>query len=91
MLNGAALPAGTYTITMNSATLSGSGNTSSPNFAGSVSITSTNGTINLGPGSVPLSVGGKPLDPDDETTLDGYTGTINVSANGDGTDARGQR
>ena len=34
-----------------------------------------------------LSVGGKPLNPDDETTLDGYTGTITVSANGDGTDS----
>ena len=86
-LNGTALPAGTYTITTSSATLSGSGTMSSPNFAGSASITSTNGTINLGPGSGTLSVGGKPLDPDDETTLDGYTGTINVSANGDGTDS----
>ena len=52
----------------------------------SVSITATNGTINLGPGNGSLSVGGKPLDPTDETTLDGYTGTITVSASGDGTD-----
>ncbi len=86
-LNGTAVPAGTYTITTSSATLSGSGNTSSPNFSGSVSITSTNCTINLGPGSGNLSVGGKPLDQDDETTLDGYSGTINVSANGNGTDS----
>jgi transglutaminase-like putative cysteine protease len=86
-LNGQALPAGTYTITTSSATLSGSGTTSSPNFAGSVSITTTDGTINLGPGSGSLSVGAKPLDPDDETTLDGYGGTITVSANGDGTDS----
>ena len=86
-LNGQALPAGTYTITTSSATLSGSGTTSSPNFAGSVSITATDGTINLGPGTGTLSVGGKPLDPDDETTLDGYSGTITVSANGDGTDS----
>ncbi len=85
-LNGQALPAGTYTISTSSATLSGSGNTSSPNFSGSVSITSTNGTINLGAGSESLSVGGKPLNPEDETTLDSYTGTISVSANGDGTD-----
>src|SRR5208337_258940 len=28
-----------------------------------------------------------PLDPEDETTLDGYNGTITVSANGDGTDS----
>jgi hypothetical protein len=86
-LNGQALPAGTYTITTNSATLSGSGTTSSPNFAGSASITATGGTINLGPGSGSLSVGGTPLDPEDETTLDGYNGTISVSANGDGTDS----
>ncbi len=84
-LNGEALPAGTYTITTNSATLSGSGATSSPNFAGSASIAATGGTINLGPGSGNLSAGGTPLDPEDETTLDGYNGTISVSANGDGT------
>jgi uncharacterized membrane protein len=86
-LNGQALPAGTYTVTTNSATLSGSGTMCSPNFAGSGSITATNGTLNLGPGSGTLSAGGKPLDPSDETTLDGYTGTINISANGDGTDS----
>ena len=86
-LNGQTLPAGTYTITTNSATLTGSGATSSPNFAGSASITATSGTINLGPGTGTLSVGGKPLDPTDETTLDGYNGTISVSANGDGTDS----
>ena len=86
-LNGQALPAGTYTITTNSATLSGSGTTSSPTFSGPAAITATNGTINLGPGSGTLSVGGKPLDPADETTLDGYSGTITVSANGDGTDS----
>ena len=74
--NGQALPAGTYTITTSSATLTGSGATSSPNFAGSVSITATGGTINLGPGTGSLAVGGKPLDPDDETTLDGYTGDL---------------
>ncbi len=86
-LNGQALPAGTYTITTNSATLSGSGTMSSPNFAGTALITATTGTINLGPGSGTLSVGGKRLNSDDETTLDGYTGTISVSANGDGTDS----
>jgi hypothetical protein len=60
---------------------------SSPNFAGTASITSTNGTINLGPGTGTLSVGGKPLNPDDEATLDGYDGTMSVAANGDGTDS----
>ncbi len=85
-LNGRALPGGTYKITTSSATISGSGTTSSPTFSGSASITTTDGTINIGPGNGTLSVGGKPLDPTDETTLDGYSGTITVSANGDGTD-----
>ncbi len=86
-LNGQALPAGTYTITTSSATLSGSGTTSSPTFSGQAEITATNGAVNLGPGTGTLSVGGKPLDPSDESTLDGYSGMITVSANGDGTDS----
>ena len=86
-LDGQALPAGTYTITTGSATLSGSGATTSPNFAGSASIAATGGTIDLGPGSGSVSVGGKPLDATDGATLDGYNGTITVSANGDGTDS----
>ena len=86
-LSGQALPAGTYTITTSSATLSGSGTMSAPNFAGTTTISATSGTINLGPGSGTLSVGAKPVDLTDEATLDGYTGTISVSANGDGTDS----
>ncbi|HEV3310798.1 MAG TPA: hypothetical protein VG815_09790, partial [Chloroflexota bacterium] len=82
-----ALPAGTYTITTSSATISGSGSTSSPNFSGLASITATNSTIIIGPGTGTLSAGGKPLDPEDEHTLDGYAGTISVSASGDGTDS----
>ena len=81
-LNGQTLPAGTYTITTNSATLTGSGNTTSPNFSGSASITATNGTINLGPGSGSLTVGGNPLDPTNGATLTGYTGSITVAAGG---------
>ena len=61
VVGGRSLPAGTYTIMTGSATLSGSGHTSSPTFSGSVSITATSGTINLGPGSGNLSVGGRPL------------------------------
>jgi uncharacterized membrane protein len=81
-LNGQTLPAGTYTITTNSATLTGSGNTTSPNFSGSASITATNGTINLGPGSGSVMVGGNPLDPTNGATLTGYTGSITVAAGG---------
>jgi uncharacterized membrane protein len=86
-LNGTALPAGTYTITATLATLSGSGLTTSPNFSGSVSINATSGTVQLGPGTGGITSGGTSRDPARETTLDGYTGTINVAANGDGTDA----
>ncbi len=67
--------------------MSGSGQSTSPNFSGSASITATGSTINLGSGSGSLAVGGKPLDPTDETTLEGYSGAITVSANGDGTDS----
>jgi uncharacterized membrane protein len=81
-LNGQSLPAGTYTITTSSATLTGSGNTTSPNFSGSVSITATNGTINLGPGSGSVTVGGNPLDPTNGATLTGYTGSVTVAADG---------
>ncbi len=84
VLNGHALPAGTYTITTSAATFTGSGNTSSPNFAGSASITATNGTVNLGPGSGNLSVGGNTLNPAIGTTLTGYTGTVTVAAGGGG-------
>ena len=86
-LNGTPLPAGTYTITTSSATLAGSGPSTSPNFAGSASITATGGTVDLGPGTGNIAVGGNPLDPTNGVTLTGYTGTINVSANGDGTDS----
>lgn len=86
-LNGTSLPAGTYTISGSSISLSGSGATSSLTFAGSASITATGATLNLGAGSGTLSAGGKPLDPTIPTTLDGYSGTIAVAAGGSGTDS----
>ena len=82
-LNGQTLPAGTYVITTSSATLSGSGQTTSPNFSGSVSISATGGTINLGAGSGNLTVGGTSVDATNGATLDGYTGSIAVTAGGD--------
>jgi hypothetical protein len=87
VFNGQPLSAGTYTITTDAATLSGSGMMSSPDFAGSASITAAGGTLQLGPGSGNLSIGGTSLNTANETTLTGYDGTINVSANGNGTDA----
>lgn len=86
MLNGVMLPAGKYTITTNSAQLTGSGSTTSPNFSGAVSIHSTGGTFSSGRGTGNLTSGGAALDPTTGITLDGYTGAINVTANGNGTD-----
>jgi uncharacterized membrane protein len=81
-LNGKALPAGTYTITTSSATLSGSGPSTSPNVSGSASITTANATINLGPGRGNITVGGTSVDVTNGSTLDGYTGSITVAAGG---------
>ena len=81
-LNGQTLPAGTYTITTTSATLSGSGLTTSPNFSGLVSINVTGGTVNLGPSSGTFMVGGNSLASANGGTLDGYTGSITVAAGG---------
>ncbi len=77
-LNGTTLPAGTYTITTNSATLSGSGQTTSPNFSGSAAVHGDGRRGRSGPGSWNVSSGGNPLNPTNGVTLDGYTGTINV-------------
>ena len=75
-------PAGTYTITTSSASLSGSGQTTSANVSGSESITATDGTISLGPGSGNVSVGGNVLAATNGATLDGYTGSITIAAGG---------
>lgn len=80
MLNGTLLPAGAYTITTHAATLTGSGATSSPNFAGSASITATSGVIEVGAETGSVSIGGNPLPTDTGFTLAGYNGTINVTA-----------
>jgi len=86
-LNGQPLPTGTYTIATSSASFTGAGPTSTPSFAGAVSVVTTVGTIQVGAGAGNLSVGGTALDRTTETTLTGYSGTIDVSANGDGTDS----
>jgi uncharacterized membrane protein len=85
--NGTALPAGVYTIDTSAAALFGSGETASPNFDGSASVTATSGTLNLGPGTGTLTVGGDAVDPTNGVGLDGYTGNLGVSANGDDTDS----
>ena len=71
-----------------SATLAGSGPSTSPNFAGSVSITATERHDQPRAGDrQPLRRRQAARSDRTTTTLDGYTGTITVSANGDGTDA----
>jgi len=86
-LNGQALPAGTYIITTSSATLSGSGMSTSPNFSGSVSISATDGTISVGPCSGPVTVGGNPLDLSNGGTLTGYSGSVSVVSGGNNLDS----
>ncbi|HKI37475.1 MAG TPA: hypothetical protein VKA46_36810 [Gemmataceae bacterium] len=81
-LNGRALPAGTYTITTRSATLGGSGQSTSPNFSGSASLSVTGGTVTLGPENGSIILGGKALDLSNGATLDGYTGNLSVAAGG---------
>ncbi|HEV3344414.1 MAG TPA: DUF4214 domain-containing protein [Pirellulales bacterium] len=79
VLNGITLPAGQYTISTNSLTLAGSGNVASPTFAGSASISLTNGAIDVGNGDGSLNVASSPLDLSNGAALVGYTGTLAVA------------
>ena len=79
-LNGTPLPEGTYTITTSSATLTGSGPSTSPDFAGSVSIAATDGTLQLGPGTGTVTVAGQAIDPSTGLTLSGFNGSLSVTA-----------
>ncbi len=81
-LGGQTLPAGTYVINISSASLTGSGASTSPNFAAGAKVTATDSTVNLGAGSGSASVGGKPLDPSNGLTLTGYNGTVTVNPAG---------
>jgi uncharacterized membrane protein len=81
-LNGLALPAGTYTIATTSATLTGSGASTSPNFSGSASITTSGGTVDVGPGNGSVTIDSSSLNPANGVTLTGYTGGITVAAGG---------
>ncbi len=87
MLGRTLLPAGTYTISAPSVRISGSGGCTAPNFIGSVSISTTNGMVGLGPASGSVTVAGQTVDPSEGVTLTDYVGTMTVSANGGGTDS----
>ena len=87
VLNGQPLLAGTYTIVTNEATFSGSGQTVFPNFSGSAaSVMVTGGTVLFGAGTG-TSVLAEAARSDERRHVERVTGTINVSANGGGTDA----
>jgi len=81
-VNGSSLPQDTYTITAASVTVTGSGQTTSPDFAGSASLTVTAGSVYLGPGSGTFTSSGAPVPPANGIALDGFTGTIAVTGNG---------
>jgi transglutaminase-like putative cysteine protease len=82
LLNGNPLPQGTYTIMASSITMSGSGTSTTPNFAGSASLNVTAGSVYLGPGSGTFTSDGTPLSPTNGITLDGFNGTISITGNG---------
>lgn len=86
-VDGHILPAGTYTISTSSATLTGSGTTASPSFSGSASVTATSGLVYLGKGTGSVTVGGGTFSPTNGVTLTGVDGNLTVSATGMGTDS----
>ncbi len=85
-LNGQALAAGTYTIIANSATLSGSGATTAPNFSGTATVTATSAALNLGPSTGNVTLGGSAIPLSSGAAFAGYSGSLGLVANGDGTE-----
>lgn len=80
-LNGNLLPAGQYTITVASATLTGNGSTSAPTFSGTAAMNATGGTVIVGPGTGTVSLSGQPSSIATGVTLNGYTGSLAVTSN----------
>lgn len=85
VLNGTLLPAGTYVVHTNAATLRGRGLTTSPNFTGSVTLAATAADLQLGPGTGTVAVGGTSVELRSGFTLSGYTGNIILAAGGSDT------
>src|SRR5262249_9038156 len=71
-----------YTITTGTAKVSGSDTSLSPEFTDSVAINASGGTINLGPGTGPVTVSGHALNPANGFFLGGFDGTVSVAAAG---------
>jgi uncharacterized membrane protein len=86
-LNGQALPADTYTLAAASATLAGSGTSTTPTFSGSASVSATDSSVDLGAGTSNVTVGGAAFHLVNGVTLTGYGGSLAVTAGGNGTDA----
>jgi uncharacterized repeat protein (TIGR01451 family) len=81
-LNGTILPAGTYTISANSISLTGSGQTASPDFSGPLTVQAHDANVQVGPSSGAASLAGAAIPTASGFTLDGVDGSITVSAGG---------
>jgi uncharacterized membrane protein/transglutaminase-like putative cysteine protease len=79
VLNGNVLPPGTYRITTSLASLSGSGESSAPEFAGAASVTAAGGVVHVGPAVGSLTLGGNSFDAAGGLTLAGYAGSLAVT------------
>lgn len=80
MLDGVNLPADTYIISAPTLTLSGSGRTTSPDFAGSASLSVTDAAVNVGMATGSIAIGGTAVDAVNGITLAGFSGSISVTA-----------
>ncbi len=80
ILNGTRLPSGTYTISSGSATLGGAGRTTSPNFVGEAQLQTTDGDLELGPGTGSVQLAASTLPMDQGLTLGGFSGSLTVTA-----------
>jgi Transglutaminase-like superfamily/LVIVD repeat len=81
-LNGNPLAQDTYTISASSFSIGGLGQSTTPNFAGSASLTLTTSSVYVGPGSGTFTSGGTSVSPANGITLDGFNGTLIVTGNG---------
>jgi uncharacterized membrane protein len=78
-VNGTLLPAGTYTISTASASLSGSGPISSLLNSSAVAIQATNAVVQGSPGTETASILGAAVNPGSGFTLTGFNGTTTVT------------
>jgi uncharacterized membrane protein len=82
-LNGALLPAGSYTISGAAATLSGSDLRTAPNFANAVSIEANEAVVQVGQSTGTATLAGAPFAASNGFTFTGFEGVLNLSAGAD--------